>query len=121
MKNKDIVVQLYHNNQLLNKEYFKDILDENVVFEWHSSIGTLNYSRLDLLGVSEEISLNYINNSFDVKYIVAENNSVCVAYHHFASNIENPKAIILLGKFICIWEFNDEHKIIKGYQISQPS
>ncbi len=121
MTNKDIIVQLYHNNQLLNKDFLKKNFDESIVFEWRSSTGMLEYSRIDLLGISEEISLNYINNKFEVKYIIEENNSICVAYNHFASNIENPKGITLLGRFICIWEFNDENKIIKGYQISQPN
>ena len=119
MTPKEIVQELYTNDGLRNRDFLNDILHENMLLEWHSSEGLLIKDKNSLLDLATELKNNFSIFSSDVLHLTAENNLVSIAFNHFGASIENQKDLILIGRFMAIWEFEND-KIIKGYQISKP-
>ena len=119
MTPKEIVQELYANDGLRNSHFLNDVLHENVLLEWHSSEGLLVKDKKSILDLATELKENFAIFSSEILSLIAENNSVSIAYNHFGASIENQKDLILIGRFIAIWEF-ENNKIIKGYQISRP-
>lgn len=120
MTPKEIVQELYANDGLRNRDFLNDILHENMLLEWHSSEGLLIKDKNSLLELATELKNNFSIFSSDILHLTAENNLVSVAFNHFGASIENQKDLILIGRFIAIWEFEND-KIVKGYQISKPT
>ena len=120
MAPKEIIQELYANDGLRNKIFLNETLHDNVLVEWHSSEGLLVKDKNSLLELATELKNNFSIFSSDILHLIAENNSVSIAFNHFGASIENPKDLILIGRFIAIWEF-ENNKIIKGYQISRPA
>jgi hypothetical protein len=116
---KEKIEVIYTEDQLRNKDYFDELLHEDFKMEWHSSKGYVTMTKEELMKFVHELKLNYSESSVDMKHILAENNKVSVAYHHFASSIEHPKDLIMIGRLMCVWEF-DGDKAIAAYQVSQP-
>lgn len=120
MTPKEIVQELYANDGLRNREFLNTILYDDVKLEWHSSEGLLIKDKNSILDLATELKENFSIFSSEIFYLIAENNIVSIAFNHFGASIENQKDLILIGRFITIWEF-ENNKIIKGYQISRPA
>jgi len=120
MTPKEIVQELYANDGLRNRDFLNEVLDENVILEWHSSEGLLVKDKNSLLELATELKNNFSIFSSEILHLITENNFVSIAFNHFGASIENQKDLILIGRFMAIWEF-ENNKIIKGYQISKPT
>ena len=87
------------------------------------SVSTFHTFGLNLLRL--ELKHTPLKNNFsifssEILHLIAENNTVSITFNHFGASIENQKDLILIGRFIVIWEF-ENNKMIKGYQISRPA
>lgn len=120
MNPKEIVQELYANDGLRNSDFLNDVLQDNVLLEWHSSEGLLVKDKKSILNLAKELKENFSIFNSEILHIIAENNTVSIAFNHFGASIENQRELILIGRFMTIWEF-DNNKIIKGYQISRPA
>ena len=120
MNPKEIVQELYANDGLRNRTFLSEVLHDDMLLEWHSSEGLLKKDKNSILDLATELKDNYSVFSSEILNLIAENNSVSIAFNHFGSSIENQKDLILIGRFITIWEF-ENNKIVKGYQISRPA
>ncbi len=120
MTPKEIVQELYANDGLRNSVFLNEVLHDNVLLEWHSSEGLLVKDKKSLLDLATELKENFSIFNSDILYLIAENNTVSIAFNHFGASIENQKDLILIGRFIAIWEF-ENNKMVKGYQISRPA
>lgn len=120
MTPKEIVQELYANDGLRNRDFLNDVLDDNMLLEWHSSEGLLIKDKKSILDLATELKDNFSIFNSDILHLIGENNTVSIAFNHFGASIENQKDLILIGRFIAIWEF-ENNKIVKGYQISRPA
>ena len=118
MTPKEIIQELYANDGIRNSAFLNDVLHDDVKLEWHSSEGLLVKDKKSILELATELKNNFSIFSSDILHLTAENNLVSIAYNLFGSSIENQKDLILIGRFIVIWEF-ENNKIVKGYQISK--
>ena len=120
MTPKEIVQELYANDGLRNKNFLNEVLHDNILLEWHSSEGLLVKDKESILNLATELKNNFAILSSEIIHLISENNKISIAFNHFGASIENPKDLILIGRFMSIWEF-ENNKIIKGYQISRPA
>ncbi|CAM4236013.1 nuclear transport factor 2-like protein [Flavobacterium terrigena] len=120
MTPKEIVNELYANDGLRNRDFLNEVLHDNMLLEWHSSEGLLVKDKNSLLDLATELKDNFSIFNSEILHLISENNTVSITYNHFGSSIENQRDLILMGRFITIWEFEND-KIIKGYQISRPA
>jgi hypothetical protein len=120
MTPKEIVQELYANDGLRNRDFLNDVLHDTMLLEWHSSEGLLVKDKNALLNLATELKQNFAIFNSEILHLVTENNTVSIAFNHFGASIENQKDLILIGRFIAIWEF-ENNKMIKGYQISRPA
>lgn len=120
MTPKEIVQELYANDGLRNKTFLTDVLHDNMLLEWHSSEGLLTKDKNSILDLATELKDNFSIFNSEILNLIAENNTVSIAFNHFGSSIENQRDLILIGRFITIWEF-ENNKIVRGYQISRPA
>ena len=120
MTPKEIVQELYANDGLRNRDFLNEVLHDNALLEWHSSEGLLVKDKNSLLDLATELKDNFSIFNSEILHLISENDSVSITFNHFGASIENQKDLILIGRFIAIWEF-ENNKIIKGYQISKPT
>lgn len=120
MNPKEIVQELYANDGLRNRDFLNKILHDDMLLEWHSSEGLLKKDKNSILDLATELKQNYSIFNSEILNLITENNTVSIAYNHFGSSIENQNNLILIGRFITIWEF-ENNKIVRGYQISRPA
>ncbi len=120
MTPKEIVQELYVKDGLRNRDFLNDVLHDNALLEWHSSEGLLVKDKKALLALATELKENFSIFNSEILNLISENNSVSIAFNHFGASIENQKDLILIGRFITIWEF-ENNKIVRGYQISRPA
>ncbi len=120
MTPKEIIQELYTNDGLRNQDFLTTVLHENFELTWHSSEGLLVKDKQAILDLASELKNNFAIFNAEVLYFIAENNFVSITFNQFGSSIENQKDLILLGRFMVVWEFEGD-KIVKAYQISQPS
>ena len=66
-----------------------------------------------ILDLATELKNNFSIFSSDILHLTAENNLVSIAFNHFGASIENQKDLILIGRFMAIWEFEND-KIIRN-------
>jgi len=118
MNLKQIILDFYKSEALINPTVLASYLHDDIVFEWNSSTGFIQMNREDLLSLASELSRSYIRSKVKISHLVKEGNLVSVRYVHFVKTIENPREYILLANFMVIWEIKDE-KLYRGYQISQ--
>lgn len=119
MKNKELIQKIYVEEGIRNAETLDKCFHENVILEWTSSEGDLILHKKDIIKIAEELFSNYSTSFIEITHLIEEENKVAVKYNHKVATIENPDEIMLIAKFIVIWEMENS-KIIKGYQISQP-
>jgi hypothetical protein len=118
MSAKEIVLDLYKSDVLLNKNEVAELLHPDIIIEWNSSKGFVQMNFDDVLNLSEELSKAYVRSKMRVTHIIEEGNMVSVRYTHFVKTIENPREEMILAHFFVIWEIK-EGKLYRGYQMSQ--
>ena len=118
MQPKDIVLEFYKSDIILDKIAVSQFLHPDVTVDWNSSKGFIQMNREDLLNLTDELSRAYIRSKVRISHIVAEENTVAVRYSHFVKTVENPREEMLLAHFFVIWEIKED-KLFKGFQMSQ--
>ncbi len=120
MKPKDIVLEFYKADVLLDKKTVSELLHPEVIIDWNSSKGFIQMNYDDILALTDELSKSYIRSKIRISHTLQENNLVSLRYSHYAKTIENPREDMLLGNFFVIWEVKD-NKLYRGFQMSQLS
>lgn len=120
MKPKDIVLEFYKSDVLLDKKAVSELLHPEVTIDWNSSKGFIQMDYNDILSLTEEMGKAYIRSKIRISHILQENFLVSLRYSHYAKTIENPREDMLLGNFFVIWEVKDG-KLFKGFQMSHIS
>lgn len=118
MNSKELVLDFYKNDLILNKFEVKEFLHPDIIIEWNSSKGFIQMKFDDVINLSEELNKAYVRSKMRVTHIIAEDDKVFVRYSHFVKTIENPREEMLLAHFFVIWEIKD-NKFFRGYQMSQ--
>lgn len=117
MTNVEIIKDFYSFENFRNLAYVDQLVDENCLLEWNSSVGQFIYNKVDIMKLTKELFENYSYSNIEIDTIFGQDNHVAVRYKYYASTIENPSEVILITKIMVIWEFKNG-KIIKGYQSS---
>ncbi|WP_310381228.1 nuclear transport factor 2 family protein [Flavobacterium sp.] len=120
MRSKDIVLEFYKADALLDKKIVSELLHPEVSIDWNSSKGFIQMNYDGVLAFTDELSKSYIRSKIRISHILQENNLVSLRYSHFVKTIENPREDMLLGTFFVIWELKDD-KLYRGFQMSQIS
>lgn len=118
MSPKDIVLELYKSDVLLDKIAVGQLLHPEVTIDWNSSKGFIQMNYDDIIALSEELNRAYVRSKMRISHVVAEGNMVALRFSHFVKTIENPREEMLLAHFSIIWEVKD-NKLYRGYQMSQ--
>ena len=118
MQPKDIVLEFYKSDVILDKIAVDNLLHPDVKVDWNSSKGFIQMNKEDILNLADELSRAYVRSKVRISHILTEENSVVVRYSHFVKTIENPREEMLLAHFFVIWEIKD-NKLYRGYQMSQ--
>ena len=118
MQPKDIVLEFYKSDIILDKIAVNEFLHPELTVDWNSSKGFIQMNREDILNLTDELSRAYIRSKVRISHILADGNTVAVRYSHFVKTVENPREEMLLAHFFVIWEIKDD-KLFKGYQMSQ--
>jgi predicted SnoaL-like aldol condensation-catalyzing enzyme len=118
MKPKELVLDFYKNDLLLNQSEVNEFLHSDLIIEWNSSKGFVQMNREDVLNLTADLSKAYVRSKMRITHIVAEGQMVSVRYSHFVKTFENPREEMLLAHFFVIWEIKDD-KLYRGYQMSQ--
>jgi hypothetical protein len=117
MKPKDIVLDFYKSDVLLDKKTVSELLHPEVTIDWNSSEGFIQMNYEDMMSLTDEMARAYIRSKIRISHILQEKNMVSVRFSHFVKTIENPREDMLLGNFFVIWEIKDG-KLFKGFQMS---
>jgi hypothetical protein len=117
MKPKDIVLQFYKSDVLLDKKAVRELIHPEFSIDWNSSEGFIQMNFEDMMSLVDEMARAYIRSKIRISHILQENNLVSLRFSHFVKTIENPREDMLLGKFFVIWEIKDD-KLFKGFQMS---
>jgi hypothetical protein len=117
MKPKDIVLDFYKSDVLLDRKTVSELLHPEVTIDWNSSQGFIQMNYDDILSLTDELSKAYVRSKIRISHILQEKNLVSLRFSHFVKTIENPREEMLLGNFFVIWEVKEE-KLFKGYQMS---
>lgn len=118
MTPKELVLDFYRNDLLLNRSEVNEFLHPDVLIEWNSTKGFIQMNREDVLNLTDELNKAYVRSKIRISHVIEEGNMVSVRYSHFVKTIENPREEMLLANFFVIWEVKD-HKLFRGYQMSQ--
>jgi len=118
MSPKDIVLELYKSDVLLDKEAVARLLHPEVTVDWNSSKGFIQMNFDDIIALSEELNRAYVRSKMRISHVVTEGNFVALRFSHFVKTIENPREEMLLAHFSIIWEVKD-NKLYRGFQMSQ--
>ncbi len=118
MTPKELVLDFYRNDLLLNRSEVNELLHPDVLIEWNSTKGFIQMNREDVLNLTDELNKAYVRSKIRISHVIEEGNMVSVRYSHFVKTIENPREEMLLANFFVIWEVKD-HKLFRGYQMSQ--
>ncbi|WP_269242802.1 nuclear transport factor 2 family protein [Flavobacterium limnophilum] len=117
MKPKDIVLDFYKSDVLLDKKTVSELLHPEVTIDWNSSEGFIQMDYEDMMSLTDQMARAYIRSKIRISHILQEDNLVSLRFSHFVKTIENPREDMLLGNFFVIWEIKDE-KLFKGFQMS---
>lgn len=118
MNPKELVLNFYKPDVLLDKDAVNSFLHDNITVDWNSSKGFIQMNKTDILKLTEELKISYIRSKIRISHIICENNMVSVRYSHFVKTFENPREEMLLAHFFVIWEIIDQ-KFVRGFQMSQ--
>ena len=120
MKPKDIVLEFYKSDVILDKKTVSELMHPDVTIDWNSSKGFIQMNFEDILALTDELAKAYIRSKIRISHILQENDLVSLRYSHFVKTVENPREDMLLGNFFVIWEVKDG-KLFKGFQMSHIS
>jgi hypothetical protein len=118
MTAKDIVLEFYKSDAILDKLLVSNLLHPEVTVDWNSSKGFIQMNYDDLIALSDELNKAYVRSKVRISHIIQEENTVAVRYSHFVKTVENPREEMLLAHFFVIWEIKDD-KLFRAYQMSQ--
>jgi hypothetical protein len=110
MKPKDIVLDYYKSDVLLDRKTVSMLLHPEVTMDWNSSEGSIQMNYQDILLMVDQMARAYIRTKIRISHILQEKNLVSLRF-------ENPREEMLLGNFFVIWEIKEE-KLFKGFQMS---
>ena len=117
MKPKEIVLEFYKSDVLLDKKAVKELMHPEFTIDWNSSEGFIQMNYEDMMSLTDEMARAYIRSKIRISHIIQEDNLVSLRFSHFVKTIENPREDMLLGNFFVIWEIKDD-KLFKGFQMS---
>jgi len=117
MKPKDIVLDFYKSDVLLDKKTVSELLHPEVTIDWNSTEGSIQMDYEDMMSLTDQMARAYIRSKIRISHILQEDNLVSLRFSHFVKTIENPREDMLLGNFFVIWEIKDG-KLFKGFQMS---
>ncbi|HSN47562.1 MAG TPA: hypothetical protein VLR29_02265 [Flavobacterium sp.] len=117
MKPKDIVLEFYKSDVLLDKKAVRELIHPEFTIDWNSSEGFIQMNYEDMMSLTDEMARAYIRSKIRISHILQEDNLVSLRFSHFVKTIENPREDMLLGNFFVIWEIKDD-KLFKGFQMS---
>ncbi len=118
MNAKELVLEFYKSDNLLDKVAVSHLLHPEVSVDWNSTKGFIQMNYDDILNLTDELSRAYVRSKVRISHIISEDNLVSVRYSHFVKTIENPREEMLLANFFVIWEIKDS-KLYRGFQMSQ--
>lgn len=118
MKPKDIVLEFYKPDVLLDRNAVNALLHPEVTIDWNSSKGFIQMNHADILALTDDLNKAYLRSKTKISHIIEEGNTVSVRYSHFVKAIENPMEEMLIAHFIAIWEIKDD-RLYRGFQMSQ--
>lgn len=118
MSPKDLVLDLYKSDVLLDKNEVSKFLHPDIVIEWNSSKGFILMNFEDVINLCVEMNKSYVRSKIRITHCIEQGNLVSVRYSHYVKTIENPREEMLLAHFFAIWEIKD-NKLYKGFQMSQ--
>ncbi len=118
MHSKEIVLDFYKSDVILDKNTVKEFLHPQITIDWNSSKGFIQMNFDDIISLVEEMSKAYLRSKIKISHIIEEGVTVAVRFSHFVKTIENPSEEMLLAHFFVIWEIKDG-KLFKGFQMSQ--
>jgi predicted SnoaL-like aldol condensation-catalyzing enzyme len=118
MTPKELVLDFYRNDLLLDRSEVNEFLHTDLIIEWNSTKGFIQLNKEDVLNLSDDLAKAYVRSKIRITHIINEDNMVAVRYSHFVKTIENPREEMLLARFYAIWEIKD-NKLYRGYQMSQ--
>lgn len=118
MKPKELVANYYKSDVILNSQAVNEFLHPEMILEWNSSKGYLKLDKKQLLDFSTELSKAYVRVKYDIKHLIAKEETVIVRFTQYAKTIENPHEEMFIANFMVIWEMKD-NKLYRGYQMSQ--
>lgn len=117
MTPKDVVLEFYKSDVLLDKKIVSELLHPELIFEWNSSKGHITMHYTDAIEYIDKLAKAYIRSKIRISHIIQEDNLVSVRYSQFVKTIENPREDMPVGNFFVIWEIK-ENKLYRGYQMS---
>jgi len=117
MKPKDIVLDFYKSDVLLDRKTVSELLHPEVTIDWNTSKGFIQMDYNDILSLTDELAKAYVRSKIRISHIIQEKNLVSLRFSHFVKTIENPREEMLMGNFFVIWEVKDE-KLFRGFQMS---
>ena len=117
MQPKDLVLDFYKSDVLLDRNAVSEFLHSEATIDWNSSKGFIEMSREDVLNLTDDLNKSYIRSKIRISHIIEEDKLVSVRYSHFVKTLENPREEMLLANFFVIWEIKD-NKLFKGFQMS---
>ena len=120
MTPKDIVLEFYKPDVILDRNAVNALLHSDVTIDWNSSKGFIQMKRDEIVALAEELGKAYVRSKAKVSHILKDGNTVSVRYSHYIKTIENPREEMLLAHFMVIWELKDD-KLYRGFQMSQLS
>ena len=118
MTPKELVLDFYKNDVILNQSEVNEFLHPDLIIEWNSSKGFVQMDRNDVLNLTLELKKAYIRSKMRITHVIEEGAMVSIRYSHFVKTFENPREEMLLAHFFVIWEVKD-NKLYRGYQMSQ--
>jgi hypothetical protein len=117
MKPKDIVLDFYKSDVLLDKDKVSELLHPQLILDWNTSKGFIEMNYDDFLSLTDQLAKSYVRSKIRISHIIQEKNLVSLRFSHFVKTIENPREEMLMGNFFVIWEVKDG-KLFRGYQMS---
>jgi hypothetical protein len=117
MKPKDIVLEFYKSDVILDRSKVCELIHPEISVDWNTSKGIIQMDFEDILGFTDELSKAYVRSKIRISHILQEKNQVSVRFSHYVKTIENPREEMLMGIFFTIWEIKD-NKLFKGFQMS---
>jgi len=117
MKPKDLVLEFYKSDVLLDKKAVSELLHPEATIDWNTNKGIMKMDYNAILALSDELARAYVRSKIRISHILQDKNLVSLRYSHFVKTIENPREEMLMGNFFVIWEVKDD-KLYRGYQMS---